>query len=242
MSAGIKLNAISKRQRSGPGWTTMSREHRVLANSVRMAIVVPRCCNSAYAPETQEIAMQDETAEDTVANDDAPSDSPFTEDEQLMITMLPSLVGSAVAFSSKNGPVGTMKEMMANAKAALEGVKSYPNNKLIASVLPNLDDRAEALEQAKAMRAKQIERIQAAGINSPEDMKAKAIEDAAAVNALLDAKADSADAAEYRAWVLSVATGVAKAAKEGGFLGFGGEEVSEGETETIAQISAALGA
>ena len=98
------------------------------------------------------------------------------------------------------------------------------------------------METAKAMRAKQIERIQAAGIKSPEDMKAKAIADAAAVNTLLNEKVDAADAGEYRAWVMSVATEVAKAAKEGGFLGIGGEEVSEGETETMAEIASALGA
>jgi hypothetical protein len=42
--------------------------------------------------------------------------------------------------------------------------------------------------------------------------------------------------------VLSIAETVAKAAKEGGFLGFGGEVISKNEKEIYRQIAFALGA
>lgn len=168
------------------------------------------------------------------------SDSPFSESEQMAITMLPNVVGAAVAFSSKNGPVGTVKEMMANAKAAVAGVQQYPDNSLIRSVMPHFEDRAEAMEAAKAMREKQVAALKDAGISSKEDMAAHAQAQATEVNALL-AKADPAEAAEYRSWVLDVAASVAGAAKEGGFLGIGGEEVGEGEEQMMSAISAALG-
>ena len=61
-----------------------------------------------------------------------------------------------------------------------------------------------------------------------------------ALSALLDAKAP-ADAAAYKTWLSHVANAVAEAAPEGGFLGFGGTQVSEAEKASVAQIAAALG-
>ena len=61
-----------------------------------------------------------------------------------------------------------------------------------------------------------------------------------ALSALLDAKAP-ADAAAYKTWLCHVANAVAEAAPEGGFLGFGGTQVSEAEKTSVAQIASALG-
>ncbi len=158
-----------------------------------------------------------------------------------MLTMLPSLIGSAVAFSAKSGVVGTAKEMMASAKAAAAGLTAYPENSVITSVLPNMEDRDQALERAKEMRERQLARLKELGVANSSDMKRHALEQAATVNTLLAEKASATEAAEYREWVMGVATAVAKAAKEGGFLGFGGDEVSEPEEQTLAEISTALG-
>ena len=68
-----------------------------------------------------------------------------------------------------------------------------------------------------------------------------AVTDAEAVSALLATNADASEAAEYKAWVLSIGQAVANAAKEGGFLGFGGESVSDDEEEILARITAAVG-
>ena len=49
------------------------------------------------------------------------------------------------------------------------------------------------------------------------------------------------DAAAYKAWLLQIANNVAEASKEGGFLGFGGVDVSDAEKATLTEIAAALG-
>jgi hypothetical protein len=59
------------------------------------------------------------------------------------------------------------------------------------------------------------------------------------VAALLDGKAPE-DAAAFKAWLEDLARRVAEAAKEGGFLGFGGVQVSAAEQATLTEISAAL--
>ncbi|MGK0269386.1 MAG: hypothetical protein ACI88H_000017 [Cocleimonas sp.] len=58
---------------------------------------------------------------------------------------------------------------------------------------------------------------------------------------ILAEKATPDESREYKEWSMSIAENVAKAAKEGGFLGFGGTRISEGEIEAFAQIADALG-
>ena len=59
--------------------------------------------------------------------------------------------------------------------------------------------------------------------------------------AILEAKATSDEVDAYRGFVLAVAERVAHAHKSGGFLGFGGHEVSENEQEALDAIAEAMG-
>lgn len=177
----------------------------------------------------------------TSTGSDAGSGSNFTADELHMMTTLPSMVGSVITFSDLSGPIGTAKEMLANARAAAAGVKQYPENSIIRSVIPQFEDRGEAMASAKVLQERQKQEIEAAEITSKEDMRSYALAQAAKVNALLVEKASAIEAAEYRQWVMSVARATAEAAKEGGFLGIGGEEVSADERQALDDIAAALG-
>jgi hypothetical protein len=75
----------------------------------------------------------------------------------------------------------------------------------------------------------------------PVDHFMNGIEAARIAGAILSVKADPVDAERVRAWFLSVAQVVAEAAREGGILGIGGEQVSQHEKEAIAAIRDALG-
>lgn len=167
-------------------------------------------------------------------------DTRFTEEEQLLLTSTPSLIGSAMAFAEGSG-LGTIKELFANAKTFIGGAKVFPENEIIVGVLPNLEDRKEAMAKAKEFREKSMERLKEKGIDSHEKLNAQLISDCEAVSALLAEKATPQEATEYKEWAMSVAENVAKAAKEGGFLGIGGERISGGEKEVFAKIAQALG-
>ena len=52
---------------------------------------------------------------------------------------------------------------------------------------------------------------------------------------------EPADAAAFKSWLFSVSRRVAEAASEGGFLGFGGVQVSAAERATLGDIAEALG-
>lgn len=163
----------------------------------------------------------------------------FNEQEQLLLASTPTLIGSAMAFAESSG-LATVKEMMESAKSYMAGLKAYPNNEIIQGILPNLEDRKEAMAQAKEFRDKTLARLKDKEVDSPEKIRSLLLEDSQTINTLLKEKASPEEAAEYKAWAMSVAENVAKAAKEGGFLGFGGERVSEGEKALFADLGRVL--
>jgi hypothetical protein len=56
------------------------------------------------------------------------------------------------------------------------------------------------------------------------------------------AKATPQEAEAFGRWLVAAAQAAADAGKEGGFLGFGAEQVSAGEQRMLDQVRAALGA
>lgn len=62
------------------------------------------------------------------------------------------------------------------------------------------------------------------------------------VISVLEAKGTSAEVDAYKRFVMSVAQAAAGAHKEGGFLGIGGKQISDGENQALDEISMALGA
>lgn len=163
----------------------------------------------------------------------------FTEEERLLLASTPTLIGSAMAFAESSG-LATVKELMESAKSYMAALEAYPDNEIIQGILPNLEDRKEAMAQAKDFRDKTLARLKDKGIDAPEKIRSLLIEDSQHIKQLLKEKANPKEAAEYKQWAMSVAANVAKAAKEGGFLGFGGERVSEGERALFADLGRVL--
>jgi hypothetical protein len=59
--------------------------------------------------------------------------------------------------------------------------------------------------------------------------------------AIVKAKGTADDAKAYADFLMNLGNRVANAAKEGDFLGFGGERVSEGERVLLGELGEALG-
>jgi hypothetical protein len=66
------------------------------------------------------------------------------------------------------------------------------------------------------------------------------IEELRAVQALVAAKATPDEAAAFGRWMVAAAQAAADAAKEGGFMGFGAQQVSEREEAMLDQVRAAV--
>ena len=157
----------------------------------------------------------------------------FTSDEWKTLLQSPLIVGIAVSAADPSGLFGMLKESMASARALVQA-KADPNAdelvKAVAGDFETSEGRGLAQEGVKAMLAGA----------KPADIKAKAAAVLSAVSALLANKAP-ADAVAYKTWLAGIAKAVAEAAPEGGFLGFGGTQVSDAEKATVGDIATALG-
>ena len=76
---------------------------------------------------------------------------------------------------------------------------------------------------------------------TPGQVQEAAAEILRRTSALLTTKATPEETAEIKAWLAKVAQATAEAAKEGGFLGFGGTSVSDQEKAALAMLNTALG-
>jgi hypothetical protein len=67
------------------------------------------------------------------------------------------------------------------------------------------------------------------------------VDEISRANEIVSAKATPQEAEAFRAWIMECAQRAADAAKEGGFMGFHAERVSQGEKDMLAQLGSALG-
>ena len=160
------------------------------------------------------------------------SKASFTPEEWRQLLQSPMLAGMAVTAADPSGLFGLVKEGLAASRALAEAKSAAATNELIRAVVAEF----EATEGRDA--ARDGLKAQFAGARAA-DVKPKAITALREVSALLDAKAPE-DATAFKAWLEDIARRVAEASKEGGFLGFGGVQVSEAEKATLAEIAAAL--
>ena len=158
----------------------------------------------------------------------------FTPDEWKLLLQSPIVAGVAISAADPSGLIGLMKESMASARALIQA-ETDPNAdalvKAVASDFETSAGRGLAQDGVKAAIS---------GAKAPADIVSKALDSLKAASVLLDAKGGP-DAAPFKTWLAGVAKSVAEAAPEGGFLGFGGTQVSEAEKATVAHIAEALG-
>jgi hypothetical protein len=166
----------------------------------------------------------------------------YTEEELNLLANTPHIIGAAMAFAGSSGLFGTGKEMFTNAQAVMAGIKDFPNNALIQTILPDAKgDASAAMDKMKKVRDWGVARMKAKGVDSAQKFQSEAVEDCKAVAALLAAKATPEEATEYKQWAMSIAEKVAMATTEGGFLGFGGERFSANEKQLFGEIEKAMG-
>ncbi len=164
----------------------------------------------------------------------------FDEQQWFLLSSTPSLIGAAMAGAAPSGIIGTVKEAVASMKGVIAGIKDYPENELVQTLLERAENWDDAKERAGNYRKMALDKMDTHGIKTPEQLTARMLEDCREVNALLTANCSNEQAHEYKLWALSVAEKVAHAASEGGFLGFGGEQVSEPERKLLDDIKGAL--
>jgi hypothetical protein len=161
------------------------------------------------------------------------SKSDYTPEEWQLLLDVPPLVGTAVMVAGKSG-LGSMKEAFALASGVIGAKSGYEGNELITALIEG------RMKDGDRSEVEQLSTNPYRG-QPPEEIAAAAVEKCKQVATLLDTKSTPTESDQFKSWSIAVGEKVANAAKEGGFLGIGGERVSESEKEVLTAVAAALG-
>ncbi|GMW06544.1 MAG: hypothetical protein QY320_13480 [Gammaproteobacteria bacterium] len=162
-----------------------------------------------------------------------PTRSDFTTAQWRALRNAPQLVALATAAAGNSGLLGSLAEGLTAASAFAQATRA--SNHLITALFAREEIRAahediQALLRPATDRTPADHRLQDAAIEATR----------AALDALLDRNA-TADADDFRKMLAWLAEKIANASKEGDFLGFGGERVSEGERKFLSRLYGVVG-
>ena len=152
----------------------------------------------------------------------------FTEDEWDRVLRAPLVAGMAITIADPGGPIEVSKEMMATLRAA---TVPPSQEELLAAVALDI----QAMVQQKENPARNFKPTSAATAGT------EILDELRAVDAIVAEKATPEETQAFRGWLLMAAQAAADAAKEGGFMGFGAVQVSEGEQAMLDQLRSTLG-
>jgi hypothetical protein len=156
----------------------------------------------------------------------------FNDEEWARLKRAPFVAGMAISLADPGGPIEAFKETSATLKAVLRGVPDGGGGQLVPAVVD--DVRADAEQHKNPAKGFKPSGAATAGVEILDELRE--------VNRIVAEKATPDEAAAFRAWLLAAAQDAANAAKEGGFLGFHAERVSEGEQRMLDSLREALAA
>ena len=155
----------------------------------------------------------------------------FTDEEWARLKRAPFVAGMAISLADPGGPIEALKETSATLKtvrAAEAGSRGELVGALAREVVQDAGHRKNPLGGFKPSKGAN------AGVEILEELRE--------VNRIVSDQAAPDDAAALREWLLEAAQEAANAAKEGGFMGFHAERVSEGEQRMLDSLNEALAA
>ncbi len=153
----------------------------------------------------------------------------FTPEEWKQLLQAPGAAGIYIMMSDPSFVIGSMKEALAVSGSILQKGKQGGNSELLAALLGEFKEREMVKQAQLKFEEKNVDAV-----------KKKTIDVLKRAAGILDEKATPEEAAEIKAWLYDVSVKAANAAKEGGFLGFGGERVSENEKAALQEIAGLL--
>jgi hypothetical protein len=157
------------------------------------------------------------------------SKSEFTEEEWVRVRRAPFVAGMAISLADPGGPIEMAKESMAAVKTA---TNPPSREQLLADVA--LDIQSMTQQRQNPLSDFKVTDAAQAGQQILDELRA--------VKELVTAKATPEEASAFGQWLAATAQAAADAAKEGGFMGFGATQISEGEKDMIDKVRSAVGA
>lgn len=157
----------------------------------------------------------------------------FTPEEWSKIMESVALSGMAVTAADPSGVIGLLQESFASAGTLMKAKDGPGSNELIKSVVAEFETSEGRSQVSNSLKAR------FAGAK-PADVRQRSLDALHEVSTVLDAKAPQ-DTIGFKELLGTISSKVADAAREGSFLGFGGEKVSDAERATLSDVRKALG-
>jgi hypothetical protein len=157
------------------------------------------------------------------------SKADFSEDEWTRVKRAPFVAGMAISLADPGGPIELVKETAATLKTVRDAAESGGRGELIDAI-------AQEVVADAGQRKNPLHDFKPKGALAGQEI----LEELADVNRLVSAKATPEEADAYRDWLKAAAQEAANAAKEGGFMGFRAERVSEGEQRMLDKLAEVL--
>lgn len=154
----------------------------------------------------------------------------FTDEEWQRLSRAPLVAGMAISFADPGGPIEALKETNAALRTVLQAAESGEHGELVQAVAKDVAEQARH-------RHNPLADFKPRGADARREIE----DEMRAVNALLVEKTTPEEADQFRAWLKAAAQATALAAKEGGFLGFRAERVSEGEQQMLEKLGEIFG-
>jgi hypothetical protein len=157
------------------------------------------------------------------------SKADFNEDEWTRLKRAPFVAGMAISLADPGGPIEAVKETAATLKTVREAAESGGRGELV-------DALAREVVADTRQRTNPLHDFKPKGALAGQEI----LEELAEANRIVSAKATPDEADTYREWLRAAAQEAANAAKEGGFMGFRAERVSEGEQRMLDKLAEVL--
>jgi hypothetical protein len=155
------------------------------------------------------------------------SKNDFTDEEWTRVMRAPFVAGLAISLADPGGPIEAAKESMATIKSA---TNPPSREQLLAEVALEL----QALTQQRHNPLKGYKPTQG---SAPGE---QVVEELRGVQGIVAAHATPEEAAAFATWLIATAQAAADAAKDGGFMGFGAKQVSDGEQAMLDRLRETL--
>ncbi|GHF55255.1 hypothetical protein HNQ07_003393 [Deinococcus metalli] len=156
----------------------------------------------------------------------------FSTQEWFQIMTGPGRAGAAVVAASPSGLTGLLAEAQAIAASIRESVSSAGRTPLMEAMAADLLGKGPNPEELRDLQGERAKNMQEA-----VEQNVQAVRQAVW---LVSAKTSPEDAQAYRDMLMQVAERTAQAAKEGGFLGIGGEQVNDKERDVLAELQGVI--
>lgn len=152
------------------------------------------------------------------------------------ISRLPFMVAIGIEGAGRSGLSGSARERQATLEAIQAARTDYPGNPILGEILGK---DAQTLEAMLARHDGVMDAIHATGLRTTEALWDHIIECLREVIPSLKKHEAGHTVSDYANWLVAIARHVAVAAKEGDFMGIGGQRFSSAEQEFVKRLEAA---